>query len=40
VQDALRSHSSQLTVDGTHIIHSGGQREPITTSVGLRLISD
>lgn len=40
VQDALRSHASQLTVDGTHIIHSGGQREPIITSVGLRLITD
>lgn len=38
VQEALRSHASQLTVDGTHIIHSGGQREPIVTSVGLRLI--
>jgi N-acetyl-1-D-myo-inositol-2-amino-2-deoxy-alpha-D-glucopyranoside deacetylase len=39
VQDALRRHASQLTVDGTHIIHSGGQREPIVTSVGLRLLT-
>jgi N-acetyl-1-D-myo-inositol-2-amino-2-deoxy-alpha-D-glucopyranoside deacetylase len=33
---ALRQHSSQLTVDGSDIVHSGGQREPITTSIGLR----
>lgn len=37
VTDALRHYASQLTVDGTDIVHSGGQREPITTSVGLRL---
>ena len=35
---ALRCYRSQLTVadDGTHIVHSGGQREAITTSIGLR----
>lgn len=38
VQHALRSHASQVTVDGDHVVHSGGQREPITTSVGLRLV--
>jgi N-acetyl-1-D-myo-inositol-2-amino-2-deoxy-alpha-D-glucopyranoside deacetylase len=36
---ALRSHASQLTVDGTDVVHSGGQREPIITSVGLRRVS-
>jgi N-acetyl-1-D-myo-inositol-2-amino-2-deoxy-alpha-D-glucopyranoside deacetylase len=37
VTDALRAHASQLTVHGTDIVHSGGQREAISTSVGLRL---
>ena len=37
VTAALRCHASQLTVDGDHIVHSGGQREPIITAVGLRL---
>jgi N-acetyl-1-D-myo-inositol-2-amino-2-deoxy-alpha-D-glucopyranoside deacetylase len=37
VTDALRAHASQLTVHGTDIVHSGGQREAIRTSVGLRL---
>jgi N-acetyl-1-D-myo-inositol-2-amino-2-deoxy-alpha-D-glucopyranoside deacetylase len=36
VMDALRQHASQLTVDGSDIVHSGGQRETITTSIGLR----
>ncbi|WP_241988653.1 PIG-L family deacetylase [Cryobacterium breve] len=39
VTAALRCHASQLTVDGTHIVHSGGQREPISTAVGLRALS-
>lgn len=39
VTDALRAHASQLTVHGTDIVHSGGQREAITTSAGLRLHS-
>lgn len=39
VTDALRAHASQLTVHGTEIVHSGGQREAITTSAGLRLHS-
>ncbi|WP_166786475.1 PIG-L family deacetylase [Cryobacterium sp. TMT2-15-1] len=38
VTAALRCHASQLTVDGDHIVHSGGQREPIITVVGLRLL--
>lgn len=38
VTRALRCHASQLTVDGTHVVHSGGQREPIVTSVGLRVL--
>ena len=35
---ALRCYRSQLTVtgDGMHLVHSGGQREEITTSIGLR----
>ncbi|POH62384.1 GlcNAc-PI de-N-acetylase [Cryobacterium zongtaii] len=37
VTDALRAHASQLTVHGTEIVHSGGQREAIGTSAGLRL---
>jgi N-acetyl-1-D-myo-inositol-2-amino-2-deoxy-alpha-D-glucopyranoside deacetylase len=36
---ALRFHASQLTVDGTDVVHSGGQREPIITSVGLRRVT-
>ena len=36
VTAALRHHASQLTVDGSDIVHSGGQRERITTSIGLR----
>lgn len=36
VTAALRCHASQLTVDGTQIVHSGGQREDVITSVGLR----
>lgn len=39
VTAALRCHASQLTVDGEHIVHSGGQREPIITAVGLRLLT-
>ncbi|WP_233199217.1 PIG-L family deacetylase [Cryobacterium sp. M23] len=40
VTAALRCHASQLTVDegGGHIVHSGGQREPIITASGLRLL--
>lgn len=37
VTDALRAHASQLTVHGDVIVHSGGQREAIVTSAGLRL---
>lgn len=40
VADALAGHASQLTVDGSQLVHSGGQREDITTSVGLRLRPD
>lgn len=36
VIEALRHHASQVTVDGADVIHSGGQRTPIQTSVGLR----
>ncbi|MDH6237581.1 PIG-L family deacetylase [Cryobacterium sp. CG_9.6] len=38
VAAALRCHASQLTVHGSHIVHSGGQREAIITSVGLSLV--
>lgn len=34
---ALRRHASQLTVAGDEIVHVGGQREPISTRIGLRL---
>ncbi|MCG2798629.1 MAG: PIG-L family deacetylase [Cellulomonas sp.] len=37
VTAALRQHGSQLTVDGAEVVHAGGQREAIATSVGLRL---
>lgn len=35
---ALRCYPSQLTVDGTDVVHCGGQREAIVTSVGLRRV--
>ncbi|TFB46734.1 PIG-L deacetylase family protein [Cryobacterium tagatosivorans] len=38
VTAALHCHTSQLTVHGSDMVHSGGQREPIRTSVGLRLL--
>jgi N-acetyl-1-D-myo-inositol-2-amino-2-deoxy-alpha-D-glucopyranoside deacetylase len=37
VTNALRCYATQLTVDGSSIVHSGGQRQPITASAGLRL---
>lgn len=40
VRHALQSHASQVTVDGDDVIHSGGQREPIATSVGLRVVRE
>lgn len=40
LQHALGSHASQLTVDGADIVHSGGQREAIITSVGLRRVTN
>lgn len=33
---ALRAHATQVQVDGTDLVHSGGQREPIITGVVLR----
>ncbi|MBG6238403.1 N-acetyl-1-D-myo-inositol-2-amino-2-deoxy-alpha-D-glucopyranoside deacetylase [Mycetocola sp. CAN_C7] len=38
VTAALRCHASQLTVVGDDIVHSGGQRHPIGTDVGLRIV--
>lgn len=38
VTAALHCHASQLTVHGSDIVHSGGQREPIRASVGLRVL--
>jgi N-acetyl-1-D-myo-inositol-2-amino-2-deoxy-alpha-D-glucopyranoside deacetylase len=35
VQEALRHHASQLTVDGAEVVHVGGQRQPIVTTVWL-----
>lgn len=34
---ALGCHASQLTVVGEDVVHSGGQRQPIVTRVGLRV---
>ncbi len=36
VAAALAHHATQLTVDGADVVHSGGQREPIGTQIGLR----
>lgn len=36
VREALRAHASQVRVEGSDVIHVGGQREPIVTRVGLR----
>lgn len=36
VVDALSNHASQVSVSGTTLTHSGGQSEPVITSVGLR----
>lgn len=33
---ALAAHASQYTVDGTDVVHSGGQREPIQLRTGVR----
>ncbi len=38
VQAALGSYASQLRVDGDHVVHVGGQRQPIVTRVGLRRV--
>lgn len=38
IADALRAHATQLTVDGDCVVHCGGQREPIATVVGVRLV--
>jgi len=40
VARALSHHATQLTVHGDELVHSGGQREPIRASVGLRLVRD
>lgn len=37
---ALRSHATQLTVDGDDIVHVGGQRQPIGDREAFRLRSD
>ncbi len=36
VAAALSHHATQLTVQGAHVVHVGGQREPIRTTIGLR----
>lgn len=40
VQSALRCHATQLTVHGDEVVHSGGQHDPIRTSVGIALIDN
>ena len=39
VVTALRSHATQLSVDGDDVVHSGGQRHAIPTSTGLRMFN-
>lgn len=39
VQQALRCHATQLTVHGDDVVHSGGQLDPIRTSMGITLRS-
>lgn len=39
VVDALACHASQVAVDGAEVVHPGGRRTPIVTSVGLRLVT-
>ncbi|MCW4457250.1 PIG-L family deacetylase [Microbacterium sp. MPKO10] len=39
VKRALAHHASQVTVAGDDVVHSGGQRTPIETSAGLRVLS-
>ncbi len=38
VREALANHASQLTVDGAEVVHVGGQRQPIPTTVWLRRV--
>ncbi len=38
VERALQCYRTQLTVDGTHIVHVGGQDDEMTLRVGLRLV--
>lgn len=38
VTAALRAHATQVRVDGDDVVHSGGQRHAIPTSVGLRAV--
>ena len=39
IADALREHATQLTVDGADVVHSGGQREAIAMSYGVRIVA-
>jgi N-acetyl-1-D-myo-inositol-2-amino-2-deoxy-alpha-D-glucopyranoside deacetylase len=36
VKAALKAHATQVRVDGDEVVHSGGQRHGVPTSVGLR----
>lgn len=36
VQAALRQHASQLVVEGTEVVHVGGQRQPVQLTFTLR----
>jgi N-acetyl-1-D-myo-inositol-2-amino-2-deoxy-alpha-D-glucopyranoside deacetylase len=40
VTRALEHHRTQVTVDGDHVIHSGGQREPILVRIGVRPVTE
>lgn len=39
VQEALRAHATQVRVDDGEVVHVGGQREPIVTNVGVRVVN-
>lgn len=39
VAQALEQHQTQVTVDGDHVIHAGGQREPILLRIGVRPVA-
>ncbi len=39
VQRALRAHGTQVRVEGSEVVHVGGQRQPVATRIGLRRVA-